>query len=393
MTKYALKFRVMFIFLSTFIFFVSNMCFCADEETLTPITYGQYDVMKMGMSLTVERINKNATDTEKSLCIQNHFMSQLETNQQLKFAQFHYREDIVFQHIKNLDILSSVRESLLKLWVDKGYAMTKFSIEPIAPISTTAQSNSSLQTIYIYKDEGVSELSANVCKEAILASNFKDYNVELIDAEQTIRGDWRHNAVAFLIPGGTDIDYCRKLNGPGNTQIKQYVENGGTYIGFCAGAYYGSRVCAFTMNSENPILDFRELGFFPGVAKGPVLAPYSPMSKAGVRIAKIKTTQDVCNVYFNGGCYFEEATQYPNVHVLACYCNEGFEELPAVIECTVGNGKALLSGVHFEVSAENLRQLESCVSSDDWRYLNGNIIPELDDKSHTILFRIFMERI
>ena len=36
-----------------------------------------------------------------------------------------------------------------------------------------------------------------------------------------------------------------KLKEKGNRIIKQYVEEGGTYLGFCAGAYYGTSYCDF----------------------------------------------------------------------------------------------------------------------------------------------------
>ena len=64
-------------------------------------------------------------------------------------------------------------------------------------------------------------------------------------AEDVIDGWWRDYADGFIMPGGADLPYCSKLNGPGNKQIQEFVRAGGSYVGFCAGAYYGSAYVEF----------------------------------------------------------------------------------------------------------------------------------------------------
>lgn len=62
------------------------------------------------------------------------------------------------------------------------------------------------------------------------------------------------------------------------------------------------------------------------------------------------------SIYFNGGCAFIDAEMYRNTQVLARY-----RDLPdspaAIVECSVGKGKAILSGVHPEYSYHYIDQI------------------------------------
>jgi biotin--protein ligase len=198
------------------------------------------------------------------------------------------------------------------------------------------------------------------------------------------------------------LAYCTKLNGAGNAQIRSYVEAGGTYVGFCAGAYYGSKTVEFNRNSVSgdEVYAERELSFFPGSAVGPVLAPYEANSKTGARIAKIKwivngeSSAQIHQVYYNGGCYFSGAASHPNVQVLGYYANEGFEGLAAIIKCKIGNGKALLSGVHPEYSAQNIQEhVLNSLSQVDRNHFEINIMPRLCDGTHRDVFRHIIEQL
>lgn len=101
----------------------------------------------------------------------------------------------------------------------------------------------------------------------------------------------------------------------------------------------------------------RELGFFPGIVKGP-LVPYDYKTNSGARAMEIEwiekgsLSDNLFSVYYNGGGYFADAEKYPNVKVLAVYKKE---KLPAIVECEVKDGKAVLSGVHFEYDASLIK--------------------------------------
>ena len=201
-------------------------------------------------------------------------------------------------------------------------------------------------TVYVYQDEGVSEESL---KQTILTFQrlIKKYAVVTINAKQVKEGVWTKNAILFVMPGGADLPYVTKLNGQGNEVIKQYVTNGGSFLGICAGSYYGSSYVEFDKNGPLEVLGDRELGFFKGSAIGPILAPYDYKTQSGSRAAAIHTTLPNVTrtmVFYNGGGFFENAEQYPNTKVIGTYDNN----LPAIILINYGKGKVLLSGVHFE---------------------------------------------
>ena len=203
--------------------------------------------------------------------------------------------------------------------------------------------------IYFYADDGaiVDEIDLWRANIDLIACPYK---IIPITAAEILDG-WLKGSAAFIMPGGADLKYVEKLNGPGNEMIRSYVEAGGIYIGACAGAYYGSCYCDFHRRDPRPgyeILGDRELAFANIHAVGPVLAPYEYASESGARIAELKWRDGTkWQSYYNGGCYFD-VKDPTNVRVLARYQNEKAKDLPAIIECAVGLGKAYLSGIHPE---------------------------------------------
>ena len=65
-------------------------------------------------------------------------------------------------------------------------------------------------------------------------------------------------------------------------------------------------------------------------------------------------------VYLNGGCYFEPSAECSsdNIKLVAAYKNDlnsyASRNKIAIVECTIGRGNCLLSGVHFEFDAHRL---------------------------------------
>ncbi len=184
-------------------------------------------------------------------------------------------------------------------------------------------------------------------------SSFDNTNINLIgpldfkDLDILLRCD------VFMILGGKDTPYTQYLNGKPNLIIKNYVMNGGNFLGICAGAYYASSKVVFAKNTDQEIIGDRELKFYEGICTGPILAKYYYNSKRGARAAQIGVTnflsQNVCNTYmhFNGGGAFVDAEKYKNVEILARYLD--IKNSPAaIIKINYGNGRVILSGVHFE---------------------------------------------
>lgn len=223
----------------------------------------------------------------------------------------------------------------------------------------TAALNSSLpQTIYIYNGPGTSSVAIRHTEYTLKKMVHSRYVLQKIGPQDVIKGAWVNNAALFVMPGGADIPYGVFLNSKGNQNIQAYVQKGGAYLGFCAGAYYGSKQIAFSVGTPLEVVGGRELGFFPGIAEGPTLLPWDFQSNAGAAVALLQWKEAhspfsldyPLTAYFNGGCHFVKADGYPNVRVLATYAAS--PPKAAIVQINVGKGRVVLSGVHCEFAPE-----------------------------------------
>ena len=188
----------------------------------------------------------------------------------------------------------------------------------------------------------------------------------LIRALQDLRLEWRICGAADIIdgflspsdtlimPGGADLFYCEKLNGNGNRKIREFVESGGTYIGICAGAYYGAARLDW---DKGDIAGVRELAFYQGMAIGPI---YDFIEDGDITQSWRKTVTlewadgTTTPAHYQGGPVF-----YPDAGCKAAVIAR-YADLPgapaAIVRCRVGKGVALLCSPHLEVSQDSAMQ-------------------------------------
>ncbi len=209
------------------------------------------------------------------------------------------------------------------------------------------------KTVYIYDGLGVYKGSLEQIELTVKKLIPSNYVVERISPAKVIFYPWEKKCAIFIIPGGANIPYTWALNGIGNKKIKRYVENGGSFLGICAGSYYAGSYVDFAKDTNLEVQGERELAFFPGIVRGPILAAYDYYSRSGARNAKLIwesnkgfSKGELFTILYNGGGYFVDASSYRDVSVLASYDLK--EKLPAIIKCNIGKGVAILSGVHFE---------------------------------------------
>lgn len=232
-----------------------------------------------------------------------------------------------------------------------------------------------MPTIFIYNGPGVADVDDYY--RSLSAMLNEAYTIAYVTAAEIIEGNTLKSCALLVIPGGADIPYCEAFNGAGNANIRAYVENGGCFLGICAGGYYGSRFCIFDeKDPKMAVVGCRELRFFEGAAKGPVLKKYICGEPVGIVCAKIflskmaidgsiqnnHITPKYTYVHYHGGPAFIKGDQ---ADVLAFYkkmpyenwydtsilkTNDVEEVVPAVIFKKVGKGKVILSGVHLENS-------------------------------------------
>lgn len=215
-----------------------------------------------------------------------------------------------------------------------------------------------MNNILIYAGPGVAKSSLTHAYNMFQQIADSSYKVITADHETINSDHWRHITSLLVMPGGADSSYMDKLKVAGNKNILTYVEQGGKYLGLCAGAYYAADRIEFLKGDKScEIIAKRDLKFYPGLIAGPLYFKRDvkhPSIYTCARAVEItwqgnETAACTQNLYYNGGGSFVDAPEFANVQVLARYATE-IEDAnsAAIVECTVGNGSAILSGVHFE---------------------------------------------
>ncbi len=140
------------------------------------------------------------------------------------------------------------------------------------------------------------------------------------------------NLRIIYFPGGWSGYYTEDLKGKASKLIRNFVKHGGSYLGVCAGAYFASEKIIWEGKTYHP-----PLKIYRGKAIGPIreLAPWPLYT-----VADLLFLGERIQAFYYGGPYFEGEGK-----VLATYSING---KPAVVLSSYGDGRVLLSGVHFE---------------------------------------------
>lgn len=208
-----------------------------------------------------------------------------------------------------------------------------------------------MQQIIVYVDKGVDGVALKHTVKSLQQEIDKTrYSLKRMDADTLKEGGWEKETALLVIPGGRDIFYHEALDGKGTDKIRSFVEQGGSYFGLCAGAYFACDAIEFEKGGISQVCEKRSLKLYPGLAEGPAYGnnKYRFDGLQGIEAAHVSwKDKKHLHVYFNGGCHFEGAAQHPNVKVLGSYL-ELENDPPAIIQCSVGKGNVVLSGVHLE---------------------------------------------
>jgi biotin--protein ligase len=223
----------------------------------------------------------------------------------------------------------------------------------MGPVTLSQAMEEGASTVCIYGGEGGQDLRPLKDTLTTLLPP-PSYEMCELTPSQIKKGEWLKRAALFVMPGGKASVFLKELSPEGNTQIENYVREGGKYLGICAGAYYAVDQVHFAEGTDWEIKGERPLKFFPGVGKGPTLAPYDPYSYDSMQAASIREgkKRDPIYLFYNGGGHFVKAHTYEDVEVLATY--EAYPKKAAIIQVQVGQGRAILSGPHWEWGSKSL---------------------------------------
>ncbi|KAJ3045779.1 biotin holocarboxylase synthetase [Rhizophlyctis rosea] len=200
------------------------------------------------------------------------------------------------------------------------------------------------------------------------------YDVIPVDAATLTNEPWQHTTSLLVLPGGRDIPYLSHLSPVATSKIRSWVEQGGKYFGICAGAYFACQRVEFEVGRPGfEVRGERPLKFWPGTGKGSVVDGFEyGMEEVGQAVEIALNMEELgwsnegqAHTYVNGGPYFEledspsspDTTEAPpSVKILATYSDPSLAAVskPAVVECSIGTGLAILTGPHIEYQLDLL---------------------------------------
>jgi biotin--protein ligase len=175
------------------------------------------------------------------------------------------------------------------------------------------------------------------------------YVVQKVTPMELEEHPWQTSCALLVFPGGRDIPHLERLKRAA-PRIAKWVQEGGAYLGFCAGAYFACNHIEWEMETPLQVKGPRPLKFFPGLSVGCVFPGFQYNSEQGARAITIADERDGSQkryIYHNGGGEFVLSGQESGVEVLARYMGEAQGKVAAV-HCTVGKGRAVLWHPHID---------------------------------------------
>lgn len=215
--------------------------------------------------------------------------------------------------------------------------------------------------IYVFSEQGSNYLPVYFR----LQESFKDKNViikrvskaDLIDTT-TFTAE---NVLAFFLPGAAQNgEYDVRLGNDGFDAIRSYVQEGGHFVGICAGAYYASAKLEWSHDhEENKSTKTPSLRFFNGLARGPIsqITPHEDWHV--MRAIQVKSDDPDLGVFkaiYWGGPEFICPDNYQSVEVMVSFDEQGLKS-PCIIKRREGLGTVTLSSIHPELSPSILKKL------------------------------------
>ena len=217
--------------------------------------------------------------------------------------------------------------------------------------------------IVIYSDN----VSVNHILYYALGKLMGKQNISFINANEILQGALSANVDLFVMPGGASRYKSAKLSGTGNRLIKDYVANGGCYLGICAGAYLACETTHWAKDQPFEIITQNELDFFAGIAQGPISkfgkGDNYNSTKPCVVTLTIKD-KHVKSLYL-GGCAFIPNDK--NNHQVLATFDQLKDKPAAIVQGQYKKGSWLLCSTHPEYDHEAIALMDFNVIGNDYQ--------------------------
>ena len=141
------------------------------------------------------------------------------------------------------------------------------------------------------------------------------------------------NVKVWIMPGGSSRSEVASLSSTMRSALKSFVENGGGYVGWCAGAFSATSIIGTTGVSG--------LGLIPGNTA--LYNTSTHQNGYGGSIEKTTWFNDLRYLYLEGGPYFYNLPS--SVEVVGRYDDQ---VSVSAVRTTYGKGRVYLTGTHPE---------------------------------------------
>ena len=236
---------------------------------------------------------------------------------------------------------------------------------PTAESATTPQS----VTVALYSDNGCWEDSVTALERMF---EWMGYEATLITAKE-INDQSLDEFSLLCVSGGDMYQYAQDISPTGKQHIRDFVSNGGGYIGICAGAYFASEKVYW----QGRRLPMTPLALFQGASEGPIdaIVPYPEYGMCQVNFvdATHPITQSESDsawiLYYWGPAL--RPNDDANVEILAAY--NGIDQ-PVAVASEYGIGRIFLIGTHPEIEEDSDRDGTSFAEElddegSDWKFM------------------------
>jgi glutamine amidotransferase-like uncharacterized protein len=207
-----------------------------------------------------------------------------------------------------------------------------------------------IKDVALYSDLGADEDCLKATENMFL---WMGLTVELVKASD-IKNNCLDHFKIVCFPGGDMYQYSQNLSLQGIENIRDFINDGGGYIGICGGAYFTGHT-VFWQGTQLPATF---LGIFPGATRGPVddIAPYPNCTMCRVNI--VDSTHPIILtepgfewiMYCYGPVFIPD--QDVDIDILGRY---EIGNQPAMIAFEYGIGRVFIIGTHPEFEEDSDR--------------------------------------
>lgn len=220
--------------------------------------------------------------------------------------------------------------------------------------------------IVIYSDRESFTSTSSLEGELKRLFNTHAFEIACVDRHQfAALSEIKDDTFLFVLPGinGEKCMYPDHIGQDGFSKIRDFVENGGAYLGFCAGAYHAFSEIDYTPPFGRPKHRSKDKALIEGTATGPIhhayipdngLNNYSGCTTISVHVEDT-TPYDMLACYGNGPVLLPSSQDSLHTRVIARY-NDVEGNPPAILERRVGQGLVIASGIVPQYGAMHIAE-------------------------------------